>query len=101
LALSVTESCWIEIYDKDNNPLFYDMAQPGRRIQVSGAAPIRIRLGLAEVVSLEFLGRRTPVPADLIRESLAHFTVAADGTFRRYRPPAATESTTEPRPSGT
>jgi cytoskeleton protein RodZ len=101
LALSVTESCWIEIYDKDNNPLFYDMAQPGRRIQVSGAAPIRIRLGLAEVVSLEFLGRRTPVPAGLIRESLAHFTLAADGTFRRYRPPAAAESATEPRPSGT
>lgn len=101
LALAVDESCWIEIYDKDGKALFYDMAQPGRRIEVSGAAPVRIRLGLAEAVSLEFSGRRMRVPADLIRESLAHFTISADGSFRRYRPPPAASTGTESRPSGT
>lgn len=101
LALAVTEACWIEVYDKDNNILFYDMAQPGRRIQVSGPAPVRVRLGLANAVSLEFLGRRTPVPAELIRESLAHFTISSDGAFRRYLAAPVAESTTGPRPSGT
>lgn len=101
LALAVDESCWIEIYDKEGNALFYDMAQPGRRIEVSGAAPVRIRLGLAEAVSLEFSGRRMRVPADLIRESLAHFTISSDGSFRRYRPPPAAPAGIESRPSGT
>ena len=101
LALAVDQSCWIEIYDKDGNALFYDMAQPGRRIEVSGAAPVRIRIGLAEAVSLEFSGRRMRVPADLIRESLAHFTISSDGSFRRYRPPPAASAGTESRPSGT
>lgn len=101
LALAVNANCWIEIYDKDGNPLFYDMAQAGRRIQVSGAAPVRVRLGLAEAVTLEYLDRRGPVPPELIRESLAHFTLSADGTFRRYVPPAAPTLTIDPSPLGT
>lgn len=101
LAMSVDEACWIEIYDKDGNALFYDMAQPERRIQVSGAAPVRVRLGLAPAVTLEFLGRRMPVPAELIRESLAHFTLSADGRFTRYRPPPTPRSPSETRASGT
>ncbi len=101
LAMSVDEACWVEIYDKDGNALFYDMAQPERRIQVSGAAPVRVRLGLAPAVTLEFLGRRMPVPPELIRESLAHFTLSADGRFTRYRPPPTTRSPSETRASGT
>ncbi len=101
LAISVDEACWIEIYDKDGNALFYDMAQPERRIQVSGSAPVRVRLGLAPAVTLEFLGRRMPVPAELIRQSLAHFTLSADGRFTRYRPPPPTRSPSETRASGT
>jgi cytoskeleton protein RodZ len=101
LAVSVAEACWIEIYDKDDNALFYDMAQPGRRIEVSGAAPVRVRLGVAEAVSLEFLGRRVSVPPELIRESLAHFTLSADGRFTRYRPRTSLTSPDEARASGT
>lgn len=101
LAVSVEQACWIEIYDKDDNALFYDMAQPGRRIEVSGAAPVRVRLGVAEAVSLEFLGRRLSVPPELIRESLAHFTLSADGRFTRYRPRTSLTSPDEARASGT
>jgi cytoskeleton protein RodZ len=101
LAMSVDEECWIEIYDKDGDALFYDMAQPDRRIQVSGSAPVRVRLGFAPAVTLEFLGRRMPVPAELIRQSLAHFTLSADGRFTRYRPPPPTRSPSETRASGT
>ena len=72
VKLVLTIDCWIEIFDADNEKVFYDLARAGQTLVLSGAAPFSVLLGNADAATVEF--NNTP---------LRHHP-ARDG--HRYRP---------------
>ena len=52
LVLSI--DCWIEIFDADNEKVFYDLARAGQTLVLSGAAPFSVLLGNADAATVEF-----------------------------------------------
>lgn len=92
LTLSANAECWVEIYDSRGRRLVYDMLRPNTPIRVSVQAPVRMLLGRADAVTLEWAGRSLRVPANLIRETTARVVLAADGTLSAA-PPAPSIAT--------
>lgn len=88
LTLTSSGECWVEVYDASGRRLVYDMLRPGAPIRVSVQAPVRLLLGRADIVALEWAGRTLRVPATLIRDTTARVLLAADGTFSAASPPA-------------
>jgi cytoskeleton protein RodZ len=91
-VLSASAECWVEIYDARGRRLVFDMLRPGAPMSVSGQLPLRLLLGRAEAVTLQWEGRSLRVPTNLIRNSTARVVFAADGTFSAAPPvsPSAT-----------
>jgi cytoskeleton protein RodZ len=56
LKLALASDSWIEVYDREDNKLYYALAKGGRTIDISGSAPFRVLLGYARGVSVEFNG---------------------------------------------
>ena len=52
LVLSI--DCWIEIFDADNEKVFYDLARVGQTLVLSGNAPFSVLLGNADAATVEF-----------------------------------------------
>lgn len=88
VTIEVREDCWVELYDASGRRLFFGTVLKGNRAVVRGAAPLRVVLGRADAATLLVAGRAVPIPANLIRNSTAYFTV--DGSARlRALPPAS------------
>lgn len=86
---------WVEIYDANGRRLYFDLVRRGSRATAEGAAPLRVLVGRADTTAFEIDGRGVTIPADLMRNATAHFTVDARARLARYVKPAATEATTE------
>ena len=54
IRMVVNIDCWIEIFDADNEKVFYDLARAGQTLQLSGAAPFSVLLGNADAATVEF-----------------------------------------------
>ena len=54
VTLVVTIDCWIEIFDADDEKVFYDLARPGQTLVLSGTAPFSVLLGNADAATVEF-----------------------------------------------
>ena len=54
VKLVLTIDCWIEIFDADNEKVFYDLARAGQTLVLSGAAPFSVLLGNADAATVEF-----------------------------------------------
>ena len=52
LVLSI--DCWIEIFDANNEKVFYDLARVGQTLVLSGTAPFSVLLGNADAATVEF-----------------------------------------------
>lgn len=79
LVLVVAADCWMEILDSRGQRIFFGTANKGERIRVAGTGPWRILAGRADALTLEIDGRRQPVPAEIIRQTTANFTVDTVG----------------------
>ena len=56
VVLTLTGDSWIEIYDRDGNRLFLDLARSGKNYIVNGNSPFDVLLGAANKVSILFNG---------------------------------------------
>ena len=56
VVLTLTGDSWIEIYDRDGNRLFLDLARSGKNYIVNGNSPFDVLLGAANKVSVLFNG---------------------------------------------
>jgi len=86
LALALTPSSaepWVEVYDAAGKRVFFDLVRRGNRIDVQGAAPLRVLLGRADVTAMEVDGRAVTIPAGFMFNGTAHFTIARDGKLAR------------------
>gem|GEM_PF-6134577 len=62
LELSFTDSCWIEVKDKNNEVLFADLKNTGDNLRLFGRAPFSVMLGNVNAVSeLKFEGQMVAV----------------------------------------
>ena len=54
IRLVLTEDCWIEIFDANNEKVFYDLARSDQILVLNGTAPFSVLLGNAEAAVVEF-----------------------------------------------
>lgn len=95
LALALTPSSaesWVEVYDAAGKRVFFDLVRRGNRIDVQGAAPLRVLLGRADVTAMEVDGRTVTIPTRFMFNGTAHFTIARDGKLARVAKPAENAS---------
>jgi len=74
VVLTLTGDSWIEIYDRDGNRLFLDLARSGKNYIVNGNSPFNILLGAANEVSVEFNGSAFNTEP-YIKYGIARFTL--------------------------
>ncbi len=56
LKMELTAESWIEVYDVLEERLYRGLAKPGEIINITGAAPLSVKLGNARAVSVNFRG---------------------------------------------
>jgi cytoskeleton protein RodZ len=79
LTLKFSADSWAEVYDASGQRLFYDVGSASTAHTVKGPAPMRVVLGNAAGVLLEFNGRATPVPTSPSPDGSVRFTINAHG----------------------
>lgn len=57
LVLHFKYDSWVEIYARDNKKLYYNTAKKGKTISLQGLAPIKVLIGYARGVSIEYNGK--------------------------------------------
>lgn len=86
LTLKFSSDSWAEVYDASGQRLFYDVGAASSAHTVKGLAPMRVVLGNAAGVALEFNGRPASIPSAVKPDGSVHFIINAHG-----RAVAATE----------
>ena len=79
LTLRFSSDSWAEVYDASGQRLFYDVGAASSAHTVRGPAPLRVVLGNASGVALEYNGRPSPVPASNQPDGSARFVINAHG----------------------
>lgn len=79
LTLKFNADSWAEVYDASGERLFYDVGAASSTHTVRGPAPLRVVLGNAAGVSLEFNGRPAAVPASKQADGGVKFFINAHG----------------------
>ncbi len=79
LTLKFSSDSWAEVYDASGQRLFYDVGTASSAHTVKGPAPMRVVLGNAAGVALEFNGRPALLPANVRPDGSARFVVNAHG----------------------
>jgi cytoskeleton protein RodZ len=82
MTLSFAADSWTEIYDGAGKAVLYDLGRAGSQRFVTGAAPLSVTLGNAPTVTLAVNGRPTRLPAVPAGQTVARFSIQADGSLR-------------------
>lgn len=61
MVFTFYDSCWIEVYDHQQNPLVMDTKMPGEVLRIAGRAPFEVRVGNSRVVGLTLNGRAVAI----------------------------------------
>jgi hypothetical protein len=83
VRIAFAADSWAEIYDGSGRTVLYDLGRAGTERSIAAAAPLSVTLGNASGVTLVVNGRTTSVPLPPAGQSVARFTIAADGSLRR------------------
>ncbi len=54
VTMVVSVDCWIEVFDADNEKVYYDLARAGQTLQLNGVAPFSVLLGNANAATIAF-----------------------------------------------
>jgi cytoskeleton protein RodZ len=99
VAFTASEPCWAEVVDATGARRLYALLQPGQRVSVQGAPPLRVVLGRGDVTALEISGNPAVIPADAVRNTVARFEIAASGVLRALPPEPRPEPASAPAPA--
>ncbi len=80
LSGSFSEACWVDVTDAAGRRLYYGLVPAGGRVSLSGAAPLRVLVGVQSAAQLEVAGRRVVLPSPAPGLRSTRFRLAADGT---------------------
>jgi cytoskeletal protein RodZ len=79
LTLKFSSDSWAEVYDASGQRLFYDVGAASSAHTVKGPAPLRVILGNASGVAVEFNGRPALIPAVIQPDGSTRFVINARG----------------------
>ena len=79
LTLKFSSDSWAEVYDASGQRLFYDVGAASSAHTMKGQAPLRVILGNASGVAVEFNGRPALIPAGAQPDGSTRFTINAHG----------------------
>ncbi|MDB6089412.1 MAG: hypothetical protein JWN85_2196 [Gammaproteobacteria bacterium] len=88
LTLKFSADSWAEVYDASGQRLFYDVGAAASAHTVKGPAPLRIVLGNASGVAIEFNGRPAAITSSVLPDGSAKFSINARGRAVRAKPVA-------------
>jgi cytoskeleton protein RodZ len=88
VTLKFAADSWVEIYDANGEKLFYDIGAADSSRTVSGTPPFRVTFGNAPGVTLDVNGKPATVPAAVVKDEAAQFTINRAGRIVRSRPQA-------------
>ncbi len=74
IVMELSDDSWIEILDKNNNKVFFDLAKAGETYTLKGNSPFEVLLGFAKGVSLTF-NREAVDFKSHTKNGIAHFTL--------------------------
>jgi cytoskeleton protein RodZ len=83
VAIAFAADSWVEIYDSAGQTVLYDLGRAGTERKLAAAAPLSVTLGNAAAVTLRVNEGAVAVPVPPAGQSVARFTIAADGSLRR------------------
>jgi cytoskeleton protein RodZ len=83
VAIAFAADSWVEIYDSTGQTVLYDLGRAGTERKLAAAAPLSVTLGNAAAVTLRVNEGAVAVPVPPAGQSVARFTIAADGSLRR------------------
>jgi cytoskeleton protein RodZ len=83
VSISFAADSWTEVYDGTGQAVLYDLGRAGTERKIAAAAPLSVTLGNAPAVTLLVNGRAAQLPLPPSGQSVARFTIAADGSLRR------------------
>ena len=89
LTLRFSSDSWAEVYDASGQRLFYDVGAASSAHTVKGPAPLRVVLGNAAGVAVEYNGRPALVPASNQPDGSARFMINARGRAVATSAPAS------------
>ncbi|MBC7982372.1 MAG: helix-turn-helix domain-containing protein [Candidatus Obscuribacterales bacterium] len=81
LRLNFNQESWAEVHDGRGNRMMYDVGRPDLPRTIDAEPPVQVILGYAPAASVEINGRAVAIPVRRIANSVARFTVAADGSI--------------------
>jgi cytoskeleton protein RodZ len=79
LTLKFSSDSWAEVYDASGQRLFYDVGAAASAHTMKGPAPLRVILGNASGVAVEFNGRPALIPAGVQPDGSTRFIINAHG----------------------
>ncbi len=56
IKMVLSANSWIEVFDANNEKVYYDLARTGQTLTLNGTAPFSILLGFSQGVTVEFNG---------------------------------------------
>ncbi|MFK7732513.1 MAG: helix-turn-helix domain-containing protein [Pseudomonadales bacterium] len=57
LLFNFHDNCWVEVYDRHQNPIVMDTKLQGETLRITGEAPFEVRVGNSRAVSLSLNGQ--------------------------------------------
>ena len=78
LELAFTHDSWVEVYDAAGERVFFGMARAGRELDLTGNLPLKVLLGYARDIRVEYNGGLLDY-APFVNRGIARFTIGADG----------------------
>jgi hypothetical protein len=82
LQLRFTADSWVEVFDGSGKAVLYDLGKAGSERTITAQAPVSVTLGDARGVGIVVNGRTLPSPPRAAGETLARFSIGADGNLR-------------------
>jgi cytoskeleton protein RodZ len=102
LRLSFSADSWVDIHDASGKRTFAGNGLANSVKTISGAAPLRVYLGVGSGVQLEINDRAVAIGPQFFAGDVARFEAGADGVLRRDSRPDQTHGAPprSPRPPG-
>jgi cytoskeleton protein RodZ len=82
LQLRFTADSWVEVFDGSGKAVLYDLGKAGSERTITAQPPVSVTLGDARGVGIIVNGRTLPPPPRAAGETLARFSIGADGNLR-------------------
>ncbi len=79
VTLVLSYDCWIEIFDANNDKVFYGLARTGQTLVLAGTAPFSVLLGNANSATVEFNSRPFDITPHITGIGIARFVLGETG----------------------